>query len=86
MKSKLITTTLFAAIVFVLFGFVKTGNEPVSPETQECIDCHRTITPGIVADWENGYTRKQHPFRQQQTRNMKDEFHRQIFPKTLPVW
>jgi len=61
MKRKLITTTFIAVIVFVLLGFVKTGNEPVSPETQECIDCHRTITPGIVADWENGLHSKTTP-------------------------
>lgn len=25
---------------------------PVSPETQECLDCHEVETPGIVADWQ----------------------------------
>ncbi|UCD83595.1 MAG: hydroxylamine oxidase [Deltaproteobacteria bacterium] len=24
----------------------------MSPVTEECLDCHRTATPGIVADWE----------------------------------
>jgi hydroxylamine dehydrogenase len=24
----------------------------VSPVTEECLDCHRSVTPGIVADWE----------------------------------
>ena len=30
-----------------------TGNTelPISDETQTCIDCHETVTPGIVADW-----------------------------------
>jgi len=24
---------------------------PVSPETQSCLDCHKSVTPGIVEDW-----------------------------------
>jgi hypothetical protein len=26
-------------------------NDPLSDETQECIDCHKDYTPGIVEDW-----------------------------------
>jgi len=28
------------------------GGGPLSGETESCLDCHRTIHPGIVADWE----------------------------------
>jgi len=27
---------------------------PLSDATQECLDCHASITPGIVADWRSG--------------------------------
>lgn len=28
------------------------ASAPLSEKTQECISCHREVTPGIVADWE----------------------------------
>src|SRR3972149_3742490 len=37
-----------------LFLWVSSGiaSPPVSEKTQECLSCHATVTPGIVADWE----------------------------------
>ncbi len=46
------------ATVLFLFGFtisfpqvVLTADPPVSEATSECIGCHESVTPGIVADW-----------------------------------
>ncbi len=46
----------FAAILllllFSLCSFTIIQDDPqLSPETEECISCHETVTPGIVADW-----------------------------------
>lgn len=61
MKTRLIVTFSSAAIVFLLFSFLKTDNLSISPQSQECIDCHRAITPGIVYDWEAGLHSKTTP-------------------------
>ncbi|MEK7765302.1 MAG: multiheme c-type cytochrome, partial [bacterium] len=34
---------------------------PLSETTQACLECHRTVTPGIVADWERGRHRRVTP-------------------------
>ncbi|TAL23874.1 MAG: hydroxylamine oxidase [Nitrospirae bacterium] len=50
----------FSVIVFTLFSSVAfasegsealTDNSRISPQSQACIGCHRTYTPGIVEDW-----------------------------------
>ncbi len=44
-------------ICFCIFGFYLTSSFaadiPVSDTTQECLDCHASFHPGIVADWQN---------------------------------
>lgn len=46
-------------IIFIMLSFSyfaqisEENNSVISEETQYCIDCHYTVTPGIVADWEN---------------------------------
>jgi hypothetical protein len=44
---------LFAiAFAFMLSGALYAGEANISRETQSCLNCHRGLTPGIVADWE----------------------------------
>jgi hydroxylamine dehydrogenase len=46
--------TFAMAIVFLLLStsFKSLPGEPkLSDETKDCINCHETVTPGIVADW-----------------------------------
>ncbi len=44
---------LFAVVLVFFSGHVALGaNFPVSKDTETCIACHRTLNPGIVADWE----------------------------------
>ena len=40
-----------AACVFAVFGIPAEG--AISDETAECLDCHASIHPGIVKDWQN---------------------------------
>ena len=54
MKSKIIAAISAVATAFLFFSFAGSGEVTISPETQECIDCHSSITPGIVSDWETG--------------------------------
>ena len=49
---------------FVFFGMVPLSSTPenqsedqavkLSDQTEECLECHRTISPGIVEDWLSG--------------------------------
>ncbi|MEJ2182571.1 MAG: multiheme c-type cytochrome [Nitrospirota bacterium] len=49
MEKKALAFTL----VWVLFGALAAAasEPPVSSETQACLGCHESVTPGIVADW-----------------------------------
>ncbi len=40
------------ALLLVLWGPLYALGAEVSPATSECLDCHRSATPGVVADWE----------------------------------
>lgn len=53
MKIKISILFLTAILIIIIAGFRGTDNSTISAETQECIECHRSINPGIVADWEN---------------------------------
>ncbi len=40
--------------IFILQHGIATGADaPVSEATAECMDCHGSIHPGIVKDWQN---------------------------------
>lgn len=47
----------FLMLCLVPFGLLaqqptkKVSTPPISRETQACLDCHKTFTPGIVEDW-----------------------------------
>ncbi|MBL7060196.1 MAG: hydroxylamine oxidase [Candidatus Marinimicrobia bacterium] len=43
------TLNTFGISIFMLSGLCAMG--PLSDETEECISCHETETPGIVQDW-----------------------------------
>lgn len=54
MPMRLKISFLLAALwLFVSPSFLFAGNVRVSDDTDECLECHRTVTPGIIADWEN---------------------------------
>jgi hydroxylamine dehydrogenase len=40
--------------IFILQNGIATGADlPISDATAECIECHTSVHPGIVADWQN---------------------------------
>jgi hydroxylamine dehydrogenase len=44
---------LFSLLLFPLWAPIALGgNVPVSEGTETCLECHRTLHPGIVADWQ----------------------------------
>ena len=52
---------LFLLILF-LFAQVAIGADGrISEETETCIGCHESITPGIVADWKGSHHAKVTP-------------------------
>ncbi len=52
MSSKATHFFLFILWLFFLWNSSVFG-QTISPETESCLTCHRTVTPGIVADWES---------------------------------
>lgn len=40
-------------VAFTTLGVAWADEPPVSEETQACLDCHESVSPGIVADWRN---------------------------------
>ena len=60
MIRQIVLLSLFAGFLFtwVLAAdekkVVRPSATPLSEETQECLDCHRSYTPGIVEDWLTG--------------------------------
>jgi len=55
MKSRIYLIVIVSAVI--LYGFIlvpknaKNEKPKVSSQTEECLGCHETVTPGIVADW-----------------------------------
>ena len=45
------TTALALSVVFLLACAHAAAGESASDDTQACLECHATATPGIVADW-----------------------------------
>jgi hydroxylamine dehydrogenase len=43
---------LLTAVLFAPAYLTYAAVSPISQATQTCLECHRTATPGIVADWE----------------------------------
>jgi len=56
-------------------------SQTVSSETNECIDCHISVTPGIVADWKGSL----HSKSDMQTALMKPMLERRISVQSAPV-
>ncbi len=53
MNNKRFTSTatiIFLSLLLTSFKFLP-DNPKISSETEDCITCHETVTPGIVADW-----------------------------------
>jgi hydroxylamine dehydrogenase len=59
---------------------VGAGKAPISDLSQECIDCHSTVTPGMVADWK----RSLHATVTPADAIKKPELHRRVAAQKIP--
>lgn len=50
---KKVSLLLCAGLFLLLPANLMAEDVPISEATSECIDCHATIHPGIVKDWQN---------------------------------
>jgi hydroxylamine dehydrogenase len=85
----LLTFSAILAIIIVSLSFskidftnkiIQTDSVSLSPQTEECIICHASIHPGIVADWSNSLHSKTSPV----LSFKKDEINRRISNTELP--
>ena len=51
MRPICLLAALLSPLLFLPVGFAFASDVPVSDATQECLDCHATFHPGIVAGW-----------------------------------
>jgi len=78
MKSFL--TCLILIISLHLLLFTTTNAQEISEDTQTCIDCHVSATPGIVGDWQKSL----HANSSLQKAFLKSELERRISISNLP--
>jgi len=48
---RLCCSTLVGFLLLFSVALVLAADAPLSPATEECVDCHSSVHPGIVADW-----------------------------------
>ncbi|MFZ5980919.1 MAG: multiheme c-type cytochrome [Candidatus Zixiibacteriota bacterium] len=77
LKSLLQCTIIF---LFILIPPRTSAQTPVSEQTAFCIDCHASVTPGIVADWRAS----RHAGITPAKALVKPDINRRISVKTLP--
>ena len=59
MMSWLRTVTVFMLFLGLAIA-AHADDVPISEASQECMDCHASITPGIVADWQRSRHARNH--------------------------
>ena len=80
MKNKVLFLFFVTSIFVLIISFKNSENASISPQTQECIDCHKSLTPGIVADWEMSLHSKTTPM----LAKAKPELERRISSQNIP--
>jgi hypothetical protein len=84
---KLFSIFIFSLLIAGLVGICSTisasdeeTNAPLSEQTEACLDCHRSISPGIVEDWLSGHHAHESP-----AQAMKEpELAREVSSKSIP--
>jgi len=77
---KLVGVLLCMGLFMLQNGMAMGADAPVSEATSECIDCHASIHPGIVQDWQDSRHAKITPQDALQT----DGLSRKLSSKTVP--
>ncbi len=80
MKTKVLNGFSALVILMLIYGFNKFEDAPLSEETKECLECHKSVTPGIVADWQLSLHSKTTPT----VANSKPELQRRISSVNIP--
>lgn len=62
---------------------IRIGEAEPSEQTEECLDCHRTVTPGIVADWERSHHAHETPAEALQAPELEREVSSSSVPEAL---
>jgi len=80
-KESAMRKILFAILILFIFSSISFGAKPkLSRESEDCISCHTSIHPGIVADWQKSLHSKVTPA----LALKKDELSRKISVKKVP--
>ncbi len=91
MKMKKILPLIFVltALTALVFGRTITTRKqddilaPRSDQTEECLDCHRVFTPGIVEDWETSKHAQEIPVEAKKKPDLKRSVSSQSIPDNL---
>ncbi len=76
----LLSAILISVSFIILTSFTMPGNPDISTETQDCISCHETVTPGIVADWRTSL----HSHNNFSAASSKPELERRVSSESVP--
>ncbi len=81
MQHKTIPLAVFLFISFFIISSFTVSEEPeISSETQDCISCHETVTPGIVADWRTSL----HSHNSFTTASAKSDLEKRVSSESVP--
>jgi hypothetical protein len=50
---RIVSVLICLGIIFFQAGNSTAADLPISEASSECIDCHLSVHPGIVKDWQN---------------------------------
>ena len=71
---------IFSLILFFAFNSSINGQKKISEQTQECLDCHSDIHPGIVHQWKESLHSQITPAEAMK----KDKLHRKVSSLQIP--
>lgn len=81
---KRMTFTIYLTLILsfncYLLAEIKLFDPKISPETDDCISCHESVTPGIVTDWKTSL----HSKNSFAIAVLKSEFEKRVSSKEVP--
>ena len=82
---RVMMVSAFAGLVFLNVSqpAAQEDRAALSEQTEECLDCHRTVTPGIVADWEQSHHAHETPAEAMRAPELEREVSSEAVPESL---
>ena len=81
------TIQILTMVVFSIMPSMLLAEAPLSDATQECLDCHASIHPGMVEDWKKSRHAVIHPEKAMAAEEIaKKEWHGNGKVKTVTLW